>query len=197
MRCGAIFLGRMLLFRVVRSFVVVLPVAAWLVCCRQELDLGGGDSDASSLPDTSADSAQLASDASEGDAGSADATPKPSGTCEQVCVRAAVCGLLDDMDAAGCLPQCQSSATPAQIECMIQAPCASFLACVGAAPDTVQKCQSRCDSMSFFSCIDATELSTCRARCVSASAALRDSFLGCGSASQCPQARDCFSVFTR
>ena len=186
----------MLLFRLIRGFVVVVPLAAALACCRQELDLGGGESDASSLPDTSADGAALVADASEGDAGS-DATPKPAGTCEQVCVRAAVCGLLDDMDPAGCLPQCQSSATPSQIECMIQAPCASFLACVGAAPDTVKKCQSRCDSMSFFTCIDATELTTCRARCVSASAALRDTFVGCGSTSQCPQARDCFSVFTR
>ena len=183
--------------RVVRSFVVVaVPLVVWQVGCRQELDLGGGESDASSLSDTSSDTSALVPDASESDASSADAKPS-GGTCGQVCARAAACGLLDDMDAAGCLPQCQSSTTQAQIDCMIQAPCADFLACVGAAPNNVPKCQSRCDSMSFFSCIDATELSTCRARCVSAPAAIRDAFIGCGSPSQCPQARDCYSVFTK
>ena len=190
----------MLFSRVLRSFAVVLvPFAASLVCCRQELDLGGGESDASSLPDTPANTAVLVTDASDGDAGSADATPKPSsGTCEQVCGRAAACGMLDDMDAASCVPQCQVSITQSQMDCVIRAPCADFLACVGGAPEvTVKNCQSRCDSMSFFSCIDATELATCRARCVSASPALRDAFIGCGSPSQCQRARDCYSVFTR
>lgn len=183
--------------RVVRCFlVIVAPVVVSFAGCRQELDLGGGEGDASSLADTAADTSTLVPDADEGDASTTDAKPS-GGTCGQVCARAAVCGLLDDMDAAGCLPQCESSTTQAQIDCMIQAPCADFLACVGAAPNNVPKCQSRCDSMSFFSCIDATQLATCRARCVSASAAVRDAFIGCGSASQCPQARDCYSVFTK
>ncbi len=190
----------MLCSRVLRSSAVVLVLlAASLACCRQELDLGGAESDAARLPDTSANTAVLVTDASEGDGASADATPKPSGgTCEQVCGRAAACGLLDDMDAASCVPQCQASTTQSQIDCVIRAPCADFLACVGGAPGrTVKNCQSRCDSMSFFSCIDATELGTCRSRCVSASAALRDAFIACGSPTQCQRARDCYSVFTR
>jgi hypothetical protein len=49
----------------------------------------------------------------------------------------------------------------------------------GVGTDPIDTCQSACDDMEFFSCIDATQHADCRALCTTASAADIDTFVAC------------------
>lgn len=60
----------------------------------------------------------------------------------------------------------------------------------------VMECQTQCGALSFFNCIDAAQLSACRARCTTASNTSCSDFSACiGSQTQCPVLLDCLANF--
>ena len=102
------------------------------------------------------------------------------------------------------------------VECIARTPCAALQATCSFAfdaslPDVVEppfdsgqeafevmNCQSACDSLHFFSCLDASELAACRDLCATAPKSKRNTFYTCGEAaagSMCASARDCYAVF--
>lgn len=61
----------------------------------------------------------------------------------------------------------------------------------------VAACQSSCDKLNFFACVDATEHAACRDLCASAPANDRDTFAACGfsGGAECEQLAGCFEAF--
>ena len=189
MRRGAIF-----------PFLTAAFVAAALAlpaACDSTLNLGDGAGDGST-------------------AAVADGAVSYPPTCAGACATAFACGLLTSDKRASCVPDCVSQAPLSLVECIAQTPCAMLqttcsYAFDAAFPDSaeppfdsgqeafeVMNCQSACDSLHFFSCLDAGELATCRDLCATASKSKRNTFYTCGEGAAggpCPNARDCYAVF--
>ena len=172
------------------AVVIALPTA-----CDSTLNLGDGDGDGSS-------------------AAVADGGGVYPATCAGACAKIDACGLLPESKRAGCVPDCQNNAPQSLLGCIAVTPCASLQSTcsmafdasfpdVSVPPDPAQdqfeimNCQSACDSVHFFNCLDAAETATCRDLCASAPKSKRNTFYMCGegSASDCPRARDCYDVF--
>ncbi|GAC1544455.1 MAG: hypothetical protein NVS3B10_08610 [Polyangiales bacterium] len=178
-----------------RTAVVVVGVALLPVACDSTLNLG------------------------DADAGVATADAPGSGsfppTCAGACDKVFACGLLSTAQRASCVPDCVTHAPLSLVECIARTPCPMLQATCSVAfdaslPDTslppfdsgqeefeIMNCQSACDSLHFFSCVDAAELTTCRDLCTTAPRSKRNTFYSCGEAAggNCPNARDCYGVF--
>ena len=174
---------------------VVAAAAALPTACDSTLNLGDGASDAS--------------------AAAADGAGVYPATCAGACDKLLACGLLAEAKRASCVPDCLNAAPQALLGCIAVTACAAVpstcsppfdasLPDVAAPPfDSGQEefeimnCQSACDSLHFFDCLDAAETATCRDLCASAPGSRRNTFYMCGegSASDCPRARDCYDVF--
>ena len=59
-------------------------------------------------------------------------------------------------------------------------------------------CQQACNSLKFFTCFDASGQAMCRDLCATAPKSKRNTFYSCAEAvaSRCPEALDCYAVFT-
>jgi hypothetical protein len=153
----------------------------------------------------------------DGGVTSADAPGSYPPTCTGACDKALACGLITTDKRASCVPDCVTQAPLSLVECIARTPCAELQAKCSFAfdasfPDVteppfdsgqesfeVMNCQSACDSLHFFSCLDAGELATCRDLCATAPRSKRNTFYTCGEAaagSMCANARDCYRVFT-
>jgi hypothetical protein len=153
----------------------------------------------------------------DGGVASADAPGTFPPTCAGACDKALACGLITSDKRASCVPDCATQAPLSLVECIARTPCAELQAKCSFAfdaslPDVfeppfdsgqesfeVMNCQSACDSLHFFSCLDASELATCRDLCATAPKSKRNTFYTCGEAaagSMCANARDCYRVFT-
>jgi len=169
----------------------VLPAA-----CDSTLNLGDGDGDGSSAAVADADGVYPA-------------------TCAGVCAKVLACGLLPESMRASCVPDCLNGAPQSLLGCIAVTPCAKLQSTCSSGfdaslPDIVtppfdsgqedfeiMNCQSACDSVHFFSCLDAAETANCRDLCASAPKSKRNSFTMCGEGAggDCPRARDCYAVF--
>jgi hypothetical protein len=154
-------------------------------------------------------------DADGGSAASADGAVFAA-TCAGTCDKVIACGLLTSEKRAPCVSDCITQAPQSLLECIARTPCATLVStCSVPLPDAsffdtsppefdsgqegfeIMNCQSACDSVHFFSCIDAGELATCRDLCETAPKSKRNTFYTCGEGAggNCPNARDCFNVF--
>ena len=172
-----------------------LAAASWITipACDGAIDLGStGDA---------ATGAESSSGNGDGNA-AADAPV----TCDEVCKKVQACGFLEPGKLDACLSDCRR-ATQADLTCVMAAACNAIEACArlpDASPDgptaldlfEIQQCQSACDHVEFFDCINASTHAACRALCETASRTKRNSFQSCGgSGSECLKLQDCVSVF--
>lgn len=171
-----------------------LAVASWIAvaACDTSLDLGSSG-DAAIRPEGAA-----------GDGALSDGAAPP--TCDDVCRKVQACGFVEDGKFAGCLADCQR-ATPADLACVMSAPCNAIFDCARvpeasttdgpSATDVFEigTCQSACDNVEFFDCIDAATHAACRATCETAPRTKRNAFSSCGaSGSDCVRLQDCVRV---
>ncbi len=150
-------------------------------------------------------------------------TPTGSGatssSCGTACDKLVMCSLIKVGDKSACTDQCTKTAYQYQIDCVnnqacdkIQSVCGGGSSSGGGGGGTtvdgglgtddsfkIMMCQQACDSANFFSCITASELSTCRGLCTTATAAKRDSYTSCqnGAGGMCTKATDCYTVFNQ
>jgi hypothetical protein len=126
-----------------------------------------------------------------------------------------------------CVTECQKSAYQYQIDCVNSTACDKMKAACGdptgggssggttsggttsggtssggidAGNDfAIQQCQSACDTLNFFSCLDAATHQTCRDTCTTAAANKRDGFTTCvnTSGSDCTRGQDCYTQLTQ
>jgi hypothetical protein len=150
------------------------------------------------------------------------ATPS---SCTTACDKLVTCSAIKVGDKAACLDVCQKEAYQYQIDCVNKTECSKLAATCGNVSEggggessssggssgtttssggssgsssfDVMRCQSACDSLKFFDCLDAAEQSACRSLCSTAAAAKRDTFTSCANAagSDCTDGQDCYSVF--
>jgi hypothetical protein len=154
-------------------------------------------------------------DADGGSAPSADGAAFPA-NCPGFCDKVIACGLVASDQRAACVSDCITHVPLSLVDCVARTACAALPATCSAGlpdaalPDTspppfdsgqeefeIMNCQSACDSLHFFSCLDAGEQATCRDLCTTAPKSRRNTFFTCGEAAggNCPNARDCFDVF--
>jgi hypothetical protein len=146
-----------------------------------------------------------------------DSRPQDSAplTCDGICDRLIfTCSLFPIDRRAECMAECNREGSLAELTCVAQTACADIVKTCGdgrtlvdgSGPDgsvindfEIKTCQSACDSSQFFGCIDAAQLSECRALCASAPAAKRNAYDACasGAGGDCPSSRDCFDLFTK
>jgi hypothetical protein len=62
-------------------------------------------------------------------------------------------------------------------------------------PFDVMSCQAACDTIQFFDCFDAAELSRCRAHCTDSSMTACTDFSACVNGSDCSVLLDCYARF--
>jgi uncharacterized membrane protein YgcG len=142
---------------------------------------------------------------------------KPSGasasTCTQACDKLATCSLIRVGDKAGCEAQCQKSAYQFQIDCVNNNVCADIQKTCGGTEGggtssggtssggtssggtgDATACQTECDQLHFFDCIDANAFAACRAKCTTATTT-RDTFVSCARTSgvDCSKGRACLA----
>lgn len=60
----------------------------------------------------------------------------------------------------------------------------------------IKRCQTSCDSVHFFKCITAAELTTCRKACGTVKAETRNTFSACASGVRCNELSDCYGELT-
>src|SRR5262245_58063251 len=132
--------------RAVSKFGVSAALVA-MAACSSTFDLGG-DGDARAPADAQADLQVETAAAS---------TP----TCESICQKFFVCGLSEkEVTFDGCLAECRSRATPADLECVQHSPCNQIQACAQNGLDAaldgfnaalegyeIGRCQDACDSI--------------------------------------------------
>jgi hypothetical protein len=146
------------------------------------------------------------------DAGVATTQDSAPPTCQSTCDRLlTTCQLFPPDQLGECLAQCNKTGRPSDLVCVAQTPCATITKVCGNERSTseggtdasiiddfqVRTCQAACDSSSFFDCISAAELKTCRDLCATAPAARRNAYQACasGSGGNCPHSRDCLNLF--
>ncbi len=137
-------------------------------------------------------------------------------SCGTACDKLVMCSLIKVGDKDACLTSCQKDAYQYQIDCVNNNTCDKVMsACGGSSAGgggggtidldagsndsfKIMTCQSACNSANFFSCITASQLSSCRALCSTAPAATRDSYTSCqdGAGGDCTKATDCYTVFS-
>lgn len=168
----------------------VLPACAGVAACAAVVGLAGACDSSLNLGN------------GEGGASQVDDAGAP--TCASTCDRVIQCGYGRPDERGACLAECAQKARPADLECIARSTCPEIPGCVGPLPDAsidprfeIEDCQRTCETMHFFDCVDATELSACRGLCETAAPAKRSSFKSCGTGSggDCPKARDCYGVF--
>jgi hypothetical protein len=150
-----------------------------------------------------------------------------SDSCTTACDKLVSCNLIKVGDKTECLAICQKDAYQYQIDCVNATECSKLTTACGSIGEgggegtsssggssgtttssggssgsdsfDIMRCQTACDSLQFFDCLDATEQSACRALCSSAAAAKRDTFTSCanGAGSDCTNGQDCYSVFSK
>ena len=132
---------------------------------------------------------------------------KPEGastaTCQTACKKLVSCSFIKVGDASACEAEFQ-------IDCVNGNTCGDIPKVCGnleseggggggagtgdaSAPDLgLVQCQSSCDSLHFFECIDASTLASCRAKCTTAKAS-RDTFVACARTAgpDCKRATPC------
>lgn len=129
----------------------------------------------------------------------APADQKPEGAsvtaCQSACKKLVSCSFLKVGDELACTAECQKSAYQFQIDCVNGNACGEIPKVCGnlesggggggggggdaSVPDLgLTECQSSCDNLHFFECIDATALASCRAKCTTAKPS-RDTFVSC------------------
>jgi len=124
-----------------------------------------------------------------------------SATCQTACAKLVSCSFIKVGDRAACEAECQKSAYQFQIDCVNGNTCGDIPKACGSlesggegggggggggigtgdasAPDLgLMQCQSSCDNLHFFECIDAAALASCRTKCTTAKAS-RDTFVAC------------------
>lgn len=145
-------------------------------------------------------------------------------SCNTACGKLIECNLITLAGKSECLSQCTQYAYQYQIDCVVGTACATLIdqcgdpreigsssgetsssgttsssssSTSGGASFEVTRCQSACDGLQFFDCIDAGQLSACRNLCTTAPAAKRDAFTSCGNGagSDCVAADDCLTIF--
>ncbi len=176
------------------SAAIVAAVSVLPTACDSTLNLGDGVVD--------------------GSAAGADAGVYPA-TCAGACDKIFACGLAAESMRASCIPDCVRNAPQSLLGCIAVTPCEKIPSTCSngfdaSLPDVVtppfdsgqeefeiMNCQSACDSVHFFNCLDAAETANCRDLCASAPKSKRNSFYMCGegAGSDCPNARDCYAVF--
>lgn len=139
-------------------------------------------------------------------------------TCSTACDKLVSCSLIAIGQKSACNTQCTKSGYQYQVDCVNHTDCGKIASTCGGAtsggtdngpssgtidasvPDmTVAQCQNACDTASFFDCLSASEHTTCRDHCASASASVRQNFTSCSdnAASDCNKQKDCLSVFLK
>lgn len=150
-----------------------------------------------------------------------------SSSCTTACDKLVSCSAIKVGDKPACLEICQKEAYQYQIDCVNATECSKLEATCGSLNETggggetsssggssgtttssggssgsddfdIMRCQTACDSLQFFDCLDASEQSACRSLCSTAAAAKRDTFTSCanGAGSECTKGQDCYSVFS-
>jgi hypothetical protein len=152
--------------------------------------------------------------AGTGPTGGTGATPSSCGTA---CDKLASCSFIPLGAKDQCVTECQKSAYQYQIDCVNSNACDKMKAACGdptggtssggtssggidAGNDfAIEECQSACDKLSFFSCLDAATHQACRDKCATAAANKRDGFTSCvnTSGSDCTRGRDCYSQLSQ
>jgi len=137
-------------------------------------------------------------------------------SCSSACDKLVQCSLIPVGAKDQCVSQCQTAAYQYQIDCVNSTACNAIKATCGdptagtggggggGAIDSglddsfsIQKCQTACDTLSFYSCISAADHQKCRDDCTTAAGNKRDGLSSCvnASAPECAKAADCYSVF--
>jgi hypothetical protein len=148
-------------------------------------------------------------------------TGATASSCGTACDKLISCSFIPLGAKDQCVTECQKSAYQYQIDCVNSNACDKMKAACGdptggssggtssggtstsgGPPDAgdtfaIQQCQSACDNLNFFSCIDAATHSTCRDTCTSAAASKRDTFTSCVNTSggDCTKGQDCYAQF--
>jgi hypothetical protein len=142
-----------------------------------------------------------------------------SSSCGTACDKLVACSFIRVGDKSACAAKCQTEAYQYQIDCVNSTACDKMKSACGdptggasgentgsgtfdAGSDdgfAIGSCQSACDSLNFFSCIDAAAHQACRDRCSTAPANERESFTACanGAGGDCSHATDCYGAFRR
>jgi hypothetical protein len=139
------------------------------------------------------------------------ATPS---SCTTACDKLVQCSLIRVGDKTECLNRCEKYAFQYQIDCANSTACDKIKSACGD-PSTVgtsssstsgddggtsaiADCKSNCDTLNFFSCIDATAHSACRTLCTTAEASKRETFSACvkTAAPSCPKGLPCYTIFS-
>jgi hypothetical protein len=136
-------------------------------------------------------------------------------SCGSACDKLVQCSFIPVGAKTDCVSRCQSAAYQYQIDCVnsnacdkIKSACGDPTGGGGGGGDlgldagsgdsfAIQDCQSACDTLSTFSCIDAAAHQKCRDDCTTAAANKRDGLTSCvkTTAPDCTRATDCYSVF--
>ncbi|NOU29139.1 MAG: hypothetical protein HOO96_14650 [Polyangiaceae bacterium] len=161
------------------AFLALLIGAA---SCSHTVDVGSNvGADASA-----AEAGGTASDAEAGAPGEA-GTAVTQAACARACEKVASCGFLEARNRAACESECVKRAYPFQLDCVNAIACADLERVCGGSfgsgsdggtSPSVDACQTGCDQLHFFSCIDASTLAACRTKCTTATAT-RDTFSAC------------------
>jgi hypothetical protein len=137
-------------------------------------------------------------------------------SCGAACDKLVSCSFIRVGDKSACVSQCAKQAYQYQIDCVNATACDKMKSTCGdpvgsgtpgdnhvesdAGHDdsfAIYQCQSACDTLSFFACIDAAAHETCRSQCTTAAANKRDSFTACanGAGGDCARGADCYGQF--
>jgi|GEM_PF-2634696 len=144
-------------------------------------------------------------------------TGASAATCTSACQKLVQCSYVRVGDEPACEAQCTKSAYQYQIDCVNNTSCDKLASTCGTPTGSttgggtgtddaggggaddfeVLRCQSSCDTLSTFACINATDHAKCRSLCATATAGDRDSFRTCadGAAPDCTRATDCWTTF--